>query len=88
MTPTLEEGDHVFVDPRAYLDRPPRTGDVVVARHPFRRSILWIKRVRLVTAEGLLELVGDNSGASTDSRSQGKVPYERVLGRVTSRWTW
>lgn len=86
MEPTLADGDLVLVDPRAYRDRLPESGHVVVARHPFRRSILWVKRVHEVTPEGRLELIGDNPGASTDSRTQGQVPLEKVHGRVTSRW--
>ena len=84
MWPHLRPDDRVLVDPRAYRGRAPERGDVVVARHPFRTDVRWIKRVASVTPSGALELVGDNPDESTDSRTQGLVQPEHLVGRVTS----
>ena len=84
MWPHLRPGDRVLVDTRAFGRSAPVRGDVVVARHPFRTDVRWIKRVASVTPEGVLELIGDNPEESTDSRTQGLVQPEHVMGRVTS----
>ena len=88
MSPWLESGDEVLVDPGAYGRQGPRPGDVVVARHPGRRDLTLIKRVVRVAADGRYYLEGDNPDAerSSDSRSFGPVPLDHILGRVTSRF--
>ena len=85
MEPTLSPGDRVWVDRRAYRDRAPEPGDIVLIRRPNQPELQLIKRVvgdRL--GEGYLVL-GDNAAASTDSRHFGPVPAADVLGRVVSR---
>ena len=86
MAPLLEPGDEVLADPRAYRRSPPRSGDIVVARHPFCTDLLLIKRVVEVHEDGTCVLEGDNPAESTDSRAFGALPRERILGRVTSRF--
>ena len=83
MRPTLEPGTEVLVAP----GRPPRAGDVVVARHPFKQSVLLIKRLAALDADGKAHLVGDNPSAGTDSRSLGNLPLDLVVGPVTSRFS-
>lgn len=85
MRPTLEPGDHVLVDPRAYRRRPPRIGDVVLARHPYRRGVEVVKRLGATLPDGRLLLAGDNPEESTDSRAFGAVPIDRLRGRVVLR---
>ena len=80
MRPTLEPGDYVLADPRAEAS----VGDVVVARHPWRSDAILIKRVAAIE-DGALDLRGDAPHASTDSRTIGRVPVARLLGRVTTR---
>ncbi|MBT7693440.1 MAG: nickel-type superoxide dismutase maturation protease [Gemmatimonadales bacterium] len=84
MAPGLRSGDEVRVDPYAYRRRPPRVGDVVLARHPYRRDVKIVKRVSRVTAEGKLFLVGDNPDSlqSSDSRSFGAIAVGAIEGRV------
>jgi nickel-type superoxide dismutase maturation protease len=84
MSPGLRSGDEVLVNPRAYRRRPPRAGDVVVARHPWRSDVRLIKRVASVTSSGALVLRGDNPDAlaSTDSRTLGALPLSALEGRV------
>ena len=87
MRPGLEPGDEVLVHLGAYRWRSPRPGQVVLARHPWRKDVLLIKRIERVEPGGALFLRGDNpqSTASTDSRSFGAVPRSHLLGRVVAR---
>ncbi len=55
----------------------------MVARHPFRRDVFVVKRVQAFV-EGRVRLLGDNPGASTDSRSLGDFELRRLVGPVTS----
>lgn len=85
MLPTLTQGQQVLVDPRAYRNRSPVPGEVVVVRHPHRSDMKLIKRVASVEPGGGLRVVGDNPAASTDSRTLGIVPPQLLLGRVQCR---
>ena len=81
MTPALEDGDTVLIDPRAR----PAPGAVVVARHPYRSDVTVVKRVAAITGAGKLHLSGDNPAESTDSAHYGAVPTERLLGVVVAK---
>lgn len=85
MTPTLEAGDVVLVDPGAYSACDPTPGEVILSGHPFKSDMRWVKRVAHVDEAGRCDVRGDNPAASTDSRTQGRVPRRKVMGRVTSR---
>ncbi len=87
MSPTLESGDELIIDPRAYRKEPPCVEDIVVARHPFRSDVKMVKRVTAVTENGRFHLQGDNPSSleSSDSRSFGPLPISHILGRVTHR---
>ena len=83
MTPTLDPGDWVWVDPKAYNhDKWPGPNQIVVARHPYRTDIWLIKRVVHVADGGNLTLSGDNPAESSDSAVFGGVPASLVLGQV------
>lgn len=60
--------------------RRPRVGDVVIARH---HKIELIKRVSDLQ-DGQVYLLGDNAGASTDSRQFGWLPAASVIAVVIS----
>ena len=81
MSPLLNSGDLVLVDPRA----PIKPGDIVLARHPFRSSVRILKRLISVEADGRLYLTGDNPNESSDSRSFGTVSSADLLGKVIAR---
>ena len=83
MRPTLEPGDFVLVNERAFDDKTPAVQDLVLARHPFR-DLLIVKRVSQVD-DGRLSLRGDNDAESMDSRGFGSVAMSQVIGRVTCR---
>lgn len=81
MLPALHPGDYLVVRRRARV----RVGDVVVARHPARPTLLTIKRtVRREQAGWWIE--GDNSDASDDSRTFGPVGDGLIVGRVVLRY--
>ncbi|MFQ6044377.1 MAG: nickel-type superoxide dismutase maturation protease [Candidatus Poribacteria bacterium] len=86
MVPLLKPGDEVLVNPRAYRRVLPKSGDIVVARHPYRKDLRLVKRVAEVFPDGRCFIKGDNPSESTDSRSFGTVTPEKILGQVTSRF--
>ncbi len=81
MLPALRPGDRVLFDRLAYLIERPRRGDVVLARHPARPGVLMVKRVAEGGPDGYL-LLGDNPGASTDSRTLGPFRREDIAARA------
>ncbi|MCB9136368.1 MAG: nickel-type superoxide dismutase maturation protease [Anaerolineales bacterium] len=83
MLPLLKPGEEVLADPHAYTHRNPFPGEIVVASHPHRSALKIIKRVRAVSADGRVDLAGDNPAESTDFDALGP---EHLLGRVTSRF--
>jgi len=86
MAPAYLPGDWLVVDRWAYRRRPPRPGEVVVARDPRDSSKLLLKRVAAVEADGRVWVEGDNAAASTDSRAFGAVGREALVGRVVRRY--
>ncbi|MDJ1184312.1 nickel-type superoxide dismutase maturation protease [Roseofilum casamattae] len=86
MLPTLQPGDEVLVDRRAYWRSPPAIDDIVILQTPDRQDLWSIKRVTAVNPDGSCFVRGDNRAHSTDSRSFGWVPPTLLLGRVTSHF--
>jgi nickel-type superoxide dismutase maturation protease len=80
MTPTLKNGQRVLVKIAANL----QIGDIVVAKHPFRKTPI-IKRITEFSTGGKLFLSGDNPEESTDSRTFGEIPAADILGKVICR---
>jgi hypothetical protein len=87
MEPGLREGDRLLVR----WGRPPRVGDVVLAR--FVDGTLAVKRVaeRRTTRTGAPGwwLLSDNAAEGVDSRHRGPVRDEDVLAvarRLRRRW--
>ena len=84
--PLLQPGEEILVDIKAYENKLPQLGDLVIAIHPDSPNLRLIKRVAQVSEDGHCFLIGDNTSASTDSRSFGLVALEQIIGRVTSRF--
>jgi nickel-type superoxide dismutase maturation protease len=80
MQPTLKHGEEILVKPTENF----QIGDIVVANHPFKQSVIIIKRISEINEKGLF-LLGDNPIESTDSRSFGEVLKKNVLGKVVCR---
>ncbi len=78
MWPALKPGMVVRVDPQ----RTPKVGDIVVARHPFRKHHPIVKRV--VACDNGFELRGDNWIESEDSSALGRFAREAVIGVVVA----
>lgn len=77
MTPRLKPGTLVWATSALRRMRP---GQVVILEHDGKEKIKRIERINPESEE--LFVIGDNLGASADSRHFGWVPKEDVLGRV------
>lgn len=79
MFPALKDGDAVLVNPKEKIVE----GDIVLANHPFKRSVKILKRAEDFNDKGDVFLTGDNAAESSDSRAFGAVPLKYVIGKVT-----
>jgi nickel-type superoxide dismutase maturation protease len=87
MAPTLRPGDWLVVERRTYLRRMPLPGEIVVAPDPRDPRRELVKRVVSVDGEAwTVELGGDRTSASTDSRTFGAVPAATVRWRAVWRY--
>ncbi len=77
MEPTIREGDYVVVN---CWYRKIGVGDIIVFYNPQDKLVL-IKRVQHLNASKIFA-VGDNLGASIDSRRFGVFDKRRVIGKV------
>jgi nickel-type superoxide dismutase maturation protease len=88
MEPALRPGDWLIVRRRIRAGGPPRIrpGQIVVARHPGRPSLLIVKRAARQEAGGWW-LESDNPTAGgVDSTRFGPVPAGLIEGRVLGRY--
>ena len=83
MMPGLKSGDIVLIDPYAKGS----VGDIVIAGHPYKKSVRLMKRVDSIDENGRYFLIGDNPDASTDSRSFGSIAVSDVTGKVICKLT-
>ena len=81
MAPALNDGDVVLVKPTRRV----KTGDVVLARHPFKQSVKLLKRISEINEHGRFVLKGDNPEESTDSRSFGSIEPSDIIAKVVCR---
>jgi nickel-type superoxide dismutase maturation protease len=81
MRPALEPGDRLLV----VRGRAVRVGDVVAVDDPRQPARTVVKRVAGL-ADGGVTVLGDNPGASTDSRAFGPVAPGAVRGRAVYRY--
>ena len=83
MSPTFKEGDKVFYKKYLIYKSNLKVGQVVIFRHPIQERI-QIKRIKQIK-ENCIEVIGDNSKYSNDSKSFGFVQNEKIIGIVTSK---
>ena len=81
MVPTLEPGDRLVLIP-VLRARPDQLVGIV---DPRESSRLMVKRVEAVVSDGY-HVLGDNPGASTDSRQFGVVHAANLRGRAVYRY--
>ena len=82
MYPTIRPGDCILFDLLAYKINHPQPGDIVLARHPSRPGVRFIKRVATPPQPDEYWLLGDNPDASTDSRILGPFRREDIIARA------
>jgi signal peptidase I len=82
MWPTLQPGDRLIT---ISMRRGPRTGGLALAPDPRVPQRVLIKRVHAIDGRKV-ELRGDATVASTDSRTFGTVPLQSVDGCVAFRY--
>lgn len=81
MLPAFRPGDRVLI----LGPWPPRPGHVVAVSDPRQAGRLMVKRI-LSLDGAVVDVRGDNPGASTDSRHFGPVPRGNLAGRVVYRY--
>jgi nickel-type superoxide dismutase maturation protease len=81
MLPNLKNGDGVLINP----DEKVSVGDIVLAKHPFKKSVIILKRLSEIDENGNYFLVGDNPSESTDSRTFGAISAKHILGKAVCR---
>jgi nickel-type superoxide dismutase maturation protease len=82
MSPTLLPGDRLLT---LRTGRAPRVGGLALSPDPRAPERMLIKRVHAI-ADGRVDLRGDHTFASTDSRTFGTVPLRAVGGCVAIRY--
>jgi len=89
MQPTLNPGEEILIDPKAYQKRSPQINDLVVTIHPQQPDLEIVKRVSKIAKSDTGDrffLLGDNLNNSSDSRSFGLVTQKQIIGRVVTRF--
>lgn len=81
MLPILKNGDGILIDQDAKFG----VGDIVLSKHPFKKSITLLKRISEIDQNGNYFLVGDNPSESTDSRTFGALSAKHILGKAVCR---
>jgi signal peptidase I len=94
MVPSFQNGDYLIVDEISYRFKEPERGDVIIFKYPKDTSKYFIKRVEGLPGETIgnttlgedqYYVLGDNRGASSDSRIWGPVPRKNIIGRPFAR---
>ena len=85
MYPVLRDGDEVDVDLDAFRSRAPSPGEIVLARHPFKRDTVMVKRVARIESDGRVFVVGEDPLGSSNSRGFGALSPDAILGLVEMR---
>ncbi len=84
MEPLCKEGDFVLVDTLSYLVFRPKTGDIVVLRHPKEERLIlkYIVKEKVAEHHSFYWIEGLNKEGSSDSRIFGWIPRGLVLGKA------
>lgn len=74
MAPTLKDGQIII----ASSLKQPKLGAIIVFKHNNREKIKRIKSI----SNRKIEVIGDNAGASSDSRDFGLIEQDHIIGTV------
>lgn len=98
MEPTFRNGDYLIVDELSYRFNEPQKNDVIIFRYPLDPSKYFIKRIEGLPGEKIENngkeiilkadeyfVMGDNRGASSDSRIWGPLKENFIVGRALIR---
>lgn len=80
MSPTINNGQLIFVNKLAYLIARPQKHDIIALHDPRDGKIL-IKRITKINRTKFF-VQGDNKIASTDSRVFGWIEKKAIIGKV------
>lgn len=91
MEPAYRAGDRLLVNRLAYRTQAPQPGDAVVLRDPELPSRLLLKRIAATppTAHDRPPryfVIGDNAGASRDSRHFGPIARDAIIGKAWRKY--
>jgi nickel-type superoxide dismutase maturation protease len=88
MAPAFRAGERLLMYRWAYRGHLPRAGDVVLLEDPEREGHVLLKRVAFDPdpATRAVYVLGDDSGASRDSRHFGEVPASSIIGKVWRKY--
>lgn len=80
MEPTIKSGQEIEFE--ELVNQTVSVGDIVLSKHPFKKKIIIVKRVKSISRKKLFFLQGDNplSSFSSDSRSFGPVSKQFLIG--------
>ncbi len=87
MLPLLSPGEEILIDPNAYNKSKPEINHVVAISHPIKSHLTIVKRIKTISEDEGYFLMGDNPAESTDSRHWGTVSPQKIIGRVTNRFS-
>jgi len=98
MEPTFQNGDYLIVDELSYNFEQPQKNDVIIFHYPLDPSKYFIKRIEGLPGEKIKTngkeitlkaneyfVMGDNRGASSDSRVWGPLKENFIVGRAFIR---
>jgi signal peptidase I len=91
MEPAYRAGDRLLVNRLAYRTQGPRPGDAVVLRDPEDSARLLLKRIAATPRPAgevprRYFVIGDNAGASRDSRQFGHVTRKAIIGKAWRKY--
>ena len=78
MSPTLHDGQIIFVNRLSYIFKNPKIGEIVAAKI---NGKTFIKRITKIDGEKLF-LSGDNEKDSFDSRRFGLISKKEIIGKI------
>ncbi len=81
MLPSLYPGDLLIYKPFNYKNCTLKEGYLIIVKHPRKKELLLVKRIFSIKPNGI-ELRGDNSSESIDSREFGLINYKQIKGIV------